>query len=46
LSEEKPKEGEKKPEILMKPVDETKKGVSELDKIESKGDSSIGKHGS
>jgi hypothetical protein len=50
LSEEKPKEGEKKPEIPMKPVDDTKKGVSELDKIESKGDSiterSIGKQSS
>jgi hypothetical protein len=41
MSEEKPKEGEKKPEIVVRSTEETKKGGIELEKVESKTDSSI-----
>jgi hypothetical protein len=45
MSEEKPKEGEKKPEIVVKSTEETKKVGGELEKVDSKTDSSM-KHSS
>jgi hypothetical protein len=45
MSEEKHKEIEKKPEIVVKSTEETKKGGGELEKVDSKTDSSI-KHSS